>query len=1134
MKLGELKKSDAGAAELRELLARFNDTRRDYPRELTVHARFSQQAATRPDAIAVVHGERVYTYREVDETSNRFARFLIDHGFEREDLVAVGLERAYELVVTILGVLKAGGAYLPIDCDAPFDRVRQLLDDAGTRLLVSEKRHIRMLNKLQWECPRLEMLFCADSNDVHREPEEISKFMQADMWDLVGLTSFDDISCGGWKSSYTGEWLSREVMDDYADNIRVKLLPYLNPATRVLEIGCSSGISLLRIAPLVGSYYGTDLSQTILSWTEREIARAGVSNVRLRSFPAHETHCVEERGFDVVIMNSVIECFSGYNYLRDVLRQAIERMAERGVIFLGNLWDLDLKDRFVKSLIEFRAANAGKGYRTKVDRSEDLYVCRDFLRDLQHEFPEIGAIEFSETLGTAQSELSEHGFDAILHIDRSARSDTSLPPRRKWQFDLTALESYPDSPLEERTSADGLAYIIYTSGTSGRPKGVMVEHRAVLRLVLNTDYLQLGPVDLVLQTGSLAFDASSFEIWGPLLNGGGLCRPSDLAILDPVEVARLIKQHRVTTMFITTGLFNQYVDSGIDIFAELNNLLTGGERASVYHFNKVRQKYPDLALYHVYGPTENTTFTTWHRIDRTYSSEVPIGRPIANTEVLILDESGLPVPVGVPGEICAAGDGVARGYMNDPELTRRKFTPHPWEPDRRIYRTGDVGLWRADGTIEFLGRLDNQVKIRGYRIELAEIEFHILRDPQVKEAVVVAREVPGTGRELIAYATTKDGEAHWDGDELRGRLRQVLPDYMVPAFVVRLDRMPLNSNGKVDRDGLPDPAGAHNRESTRDFQPESETEEQLAAVWKGVLGRQDIGMTEDFFDLGGHSLTAMKLSSLTQSKLGVAVPATTVFMHPTIRRMAQFLLDTARFGAAVADLPMVLMNRGGSGKLLFAFPPGTGDALSYAQLALVLDSVDLYCFNFLEAESRIEDYVDLILDRDPVGPYQMVGYSGGGNLAYYVARALEKRRKRVSRIVMFDSARNIARVDYGVEEPRQLAAQFMDDDAFRPYLTSVVLREKLIRRVQSYYAFFSGLLDEYPVEAKIQLITSWDSADEFRDESGRLLISQRLWSEVARGGFARFEGYGGHNTMLYHPHVEPNARLLMEILAGPP
>lgn len=1130
MKLADFKKAAAGVPELLALAARFNDNGTAYPRDGTVHGLFGKQAAERPDAVAVSHGEQEYTYRQVDQASNRFAWFLIEHGVRREDPVAVILERPFEMVVAILGILKACGAYVPIDFDTPFERIRYVLDDTGARILVSEKRYIRMLNRLQWECPRLEVLFCADSHAAHSEPEGIGDMMREAVWDHVGHTAFDDISGGGWSSSYTGQWLSREVMDEYGENIRAKLRPHLSETSRVLEIACGSGISLLRLAPLVGFYYATDLSRPILDWTERAIGRAGLRNVRLRHCPAHETDRVDQAGFDVVIFNSVIQCFSGYNYLRDVLRKAIDKMAERGLMFLGNLWDLDKKDEFVRSLAEFRDANPNKGYRTKVDRSEELFVSRDFLEDLRHDFPEIVGIECSTMLGTARSELSDYGYDAILRIDTSRTGAPPARPRKKLQFDRSSLRSYAELPVAEGSSAEGLAYVIYTSGTSGRPKGVMVEHRAILRLVLDTNYIQLGPNDRILQTGSLAFDASTFEIWGALLNGGGLCRPPERAILDPAELARLIAKHGITTMWLTASLFNQHVDSDINLFAGLKHLLVGGERLSPFHVNKVREKYPLLIIINGYGPTENTTFTTCHRIERSYSADIPIGRPIANTEVLILDPDGLPVPVGVGGEIHAAGDGLARGYLNDPELSRRKFIPHPWEPTRRLYRTGDSGLWRADGTIEYLGRIDDQVKIRGYRIEPAEIEYHIRQDSAVKEALVLTKDLGSTGMELVAYVTLKESSADWGAGELRERLKHALPDYMVPAYVVRLDKMPLNANGKVDRKALPDPAIARETQHTRHEGPATETERLLLAVWEEVLGHTGIGATDNFFDWGGHSLKVTKVVARIERTLGVAVPLTVFFTRPTVRGLADYILDDAEFGVAGIDEAMVPLSVDSPGPNLFAFPPGTGDALGFVQLASLLPC-RFYGFNFIEAETRLQDYADLVMRVDPEGPYVLFGYSSGGNLAYHVARELEERGRRVAGVIMIDSARKLERIPLSEEEIDKITNGFLGDESVRSYLASPVLVEKARRLVRGSLNYVEHAVDYHLIDADIHVLTSEQPITEYRDAAGTLLVSLEGWAEATRGRLLVYPGVGHHNFMLAHPHLDRNAELIRDLLA---
>ncbi len=1129
MKLGDFSTVDRGAAEITQLLARFNDTRRPYPRDETVHALFGRQAAQRPESVAIVDGEREYTYRQVDEGANRFARFLIDRGMKREDLVALILERPFEIVVAMLGTLKAGCAYVPIDHDLPFERIRYLLESTSARIVVSEKRYLRFVNRLQWECPGLEILFCADTRDVHGEPEESSDYMQEAVWEHVGRTAFDDISAGGWISSYTGELLDREVMDEYGDNARAKLLPYLNKTTRILDIGCSSGITLSRVAPLVGFYYGTDLSPHILEWTGREIARLGWQHVRLRHCPAHETDRVEESGFDVVIMNSVIECFSGPNYLRDVLRKAIDRMAPRGIIFLGNLWDLDKKDQFVRSLQEFRSANIGKPYRTKIDRSQDLYLSRDFFLDLQHEFPEIRDIEFSTMLGQAKSELSEYGYDAVLRIDRGETTASTLRPRKKFQYDLRALENYGPGPIEEQSGPEGLAYVMYTSGTSGRPKGVMVEHRAIVRLVMNTDYVQLEPGDRVLQTGSMAFDASTFEIWGPLLNGGGVCLPPERAILDPAEVTRLIAKHRITTMFVTTSLFNHYVDSDINMFAGLKHLLTGGERASPQHFNKISQRYPQIKFSHVYGPTENTTFTTHFPVERSYSGGVPIGRPIANTQVLILDANGLPVPVGVPGEICAAGDGLARGYLHEPGLTRQKFVPHPFEPGARIYRTGDSGVWRADGAIEYLGRADDQVKIRGYRVEPFEVEYHIQQDPMVREAVVQAMDLGGQGKELVAYIRVKSGAAEPQADELRERLKQALPDYMMPSHIVCLDRMPLNANGKVNRAALPAPSLSDQPMNPGYEAAANETERQLTAIWEEVLGRDQIGVTDNFFDRGGHSLRIVKTASLIERRLGVVVPVKVLFTCPTIRELATHIIDGARFGASGIDEAMVPLSVDTVGPNLFALPPGTGDALGFAQIASRL-ACRFYGFNFIESDSRLRDYADLIIRVDPEGPYLLFGYSSGGNLAYHVARELEERGRRVAAIIMVDSTRRLHPTPMSDEEIETVTTEFLDDESLRPYMESRILRDKAERLVRSSLKYAGNAVDYHTISADIHVVTCENPITEYRDAAGKLLVSQSAWTDVIRGRLHVHQGFGDHNHMLAHPHLEGNAAVIARIL----
>ncbi len=1120
MKLGDFSLLDGSDAreELRARIEAFNRTATAYPRDSTVHAEFGARARATPDAVAVIDGARRYTYAEVELQAGRVARFPVARGLAPEGFVGVMVDGAFDLVTALLGILRAGGAYLPLDPELPAARTEFMLRDGRARFLIGGRRHIRALNRLQWDCADLAVLLCPDSREVQAEPEGIGEFMREEVWDYVGQETFDDISGGGWRSSFTGEWLSREVMDEYGDNILQKLAPHLQPTSRVLEVGCASGISMFRLAPRVGYYHGTDLSAEILRRAQAELERRGWTNIRLEHRAAHELDRVTERDFDVVVINSVLQCFSGLNYLRRVLRAAIDRLKDGGLIFLGNIWDQDLKAQFGRELEEFQRAHAGQGYRTKVDRSEDLFVARAFWEDLRDEWPEIAGIEYSKMLGHAESELSRFGYDALLRIDRRAPAPARI--RTKTQCDARALESLPAGELPERSGPRGLAYVIYTSGTTGQPKGVLVEHRAILRLVLGTDFVRLGPADRILMTGALSFDASTFEIWGALLNGGTLCRPPERAVLDAGAMQRLITEHGITTLWLTSSLCNQLADADLSIFAGLQTLLAGGEKLSAPHINRIRAAHPALTVINGYGPTENTTFTCCHVIARTYPDDIPIGRPIANTRVYILDAGLELVPPGAAGEIFAAGDGLARGYLNDVELTREKFLAHPLEAGGRLYRTGDLGRWRDDGVVEYLGRKDHQVKIRGFRIEPGEIEARLLRQEAVRSAVVLPRDLGDGSLTLVAYVT---GGNELRIEELRARLARELPDYMVPAYFVPLEALPLTPNGKIDRAALPRPV-ADGGGGPAPTTPATATERALVAIWEQVLGRSNFGVTDNFFASGGHSLKVTKLVALIRQRLQVELPLTAVFKAATVREQARVVLDAAQFGVEGIDEPMVRLNAA-TGPAIFAFPPGTGDALGYLQLAGQLQPYAVYGFNFLVAESRIADYADLMQRVDPRGPYRLFGYSAGGNLAYHVAGELERRGARVAGIAMVDSGQVRRPIVFPPGEAARVAAEFLAHDSIKPYLATPVLAEKAARLIARYYDYMARSVDRHIIAGDIFGLVSGEPG-EHHDAAGHLVVSQRGWAEVTRGRYTAVEGAGDHNHMLSPPHLATNAAQL--------
>ncbi len=447
---------------------------------------------------------------------------------------------------------------------------------------------------------------------------------------------------------------------------------------------------------------------------------------------------------------------------------------------------------------------------------------------------------------------------------------------------------HPGTAPPRRAGPDNLAYIIYTSGSTGQPKGVAVPHRGVVRLVRDTDYARFRPDEVFLQLAPLCFDASTFEIWGALLNGARLALYPPSAI-TPDQIAHVVCAEGVTTAWLTAGLFHEVVELRLDGLRPLRQLLAGGDVLSIKHVERALRELPECALINGYGPTESTTFACCHRIRSVdpLTSSVPIGRPIANTQAYVLDEEMNALGVGAAGELYLGGDGLARGYWQQPGTTAERFVPNPFaKSGSRLYRTGDRCQWRADGTLEFLGRMDNQVKIRGYRIELGEVEEVLRRQEGVTDAAVVVRGESAEEKQLVAYVTPAAAAA--DGSRpLRASLQRDVPDYMVPSIFVGLDSLPLTANGKVDRKALPSPA---NEVPAEGDGPQGPVEEALARIWCDVLRLPHVGRHDNFLDLGGHSLLLLQIPGRIESALGCTVAMIDLCEHQSISSLAACLV----------------------------------------------------------------------------------------------------------------------------------------------------------------------------------------------------------------------------------------------------
>ncbi|HEX8271926.1 MAG TPA: amino acid adenylation domain-containing protein, partial [Longimicrobiaceae bacterium] len=472
-----------------------------------------------------------------------------------------------------------------------------------------------------------------------------------------------------------------------------------------------------------------------------------------------------------------------------------------------------------------------------------------------------------------------------------------------------AIASEPADPVRSGADPENLAYIVYTSGSTGRPKGVMVAHRHVVQLAVETDYVHLGPGDRVAQASNASFDALTFEAWGALMNGATLVGIPRDVLLSPAAFRDTLRAEGITTLYQTTALLNQLSREQPDIFAPLREVLFGGQAADADSVRRLLRAGGPRRLLHVYGPTETTAWCSWEQVEHVPDDAltVSVGRATGNQRIYLLDRALSPVPIGVAGEAYVGGDGVVRGYLDRPELTAGAFLPDPFaaEPGARMYRTGDRLRWRADGKLEFVGRVDEQVKVRGFRIEPGEIEAVLSAHPEVREARVIVREdVPGEQR-LVAYVV---GDA--DADALRGHLRQSLPEYMVPGGFVGMDSLPLTPNGKLDVKALPAPGDG--ADAAEHAAPRTPTEEILAGIWADVLHRERVGVTEDFFALGGHSLLATQVVSRAVAALGVDIPLRALFEAPTVAGMAVRADAALREGVGMHAPPIVPIPRDGS------------------------------------------------------------------------------------------------------------------------------------------------------------------------------------------------------------------------------
>jgi amino acid adenylation domain-containing protein len=691
--------------------------------------------------------------------------------------------------------------------------------------------------------------------------------------------------------------------------------------------------------------------------------------------------------------------------------------------------------------------------------------------------------------------------------------------------------------LPHLNNGSHLLYIIYTSGSTGGPKGVMLEHRNLVNLM--TYQYRYTDLDFtrVTQFASISFDVSFQEIFSTLLAGGVLYMLDKRTKTDIPELCRIIRENDIRTVFFPISfikaIFND--ENYAALFSpRIRHIVCAGEQMMIIDRFKTYLKENNVHLHNHYGPSETHVVTT---LTLNPGSKIPrlpsIGKPISNTSIYILDKAFQLQPPGIAGELYASGTALGRGYLNNPELTAQKFQSNfmfyrsyrSYKP----YRTGDLARWLPEGNIEFLGRIDYQVKIRGFRVEPGEIEHRLMNVPGIKEAVVIDRNSAAGVKHLCAYiVSTHETPAI---SELRDHLSRSLPDYMIPAYFVPLEKIPLTPSGKVDKKALPTPK----LKSSKDhIPPRNEIEKKLLGICLAVLGQDEhtpIGSDDNLFEWGANSLNIISIVSEIYKEFEIEIPIMGIFQHPRISEISRFIID--RKYISKEEMPAIILNPS-KPQTLFCFPPGVGYGIAYIGLAKYLEDYTLYCFNFLEHDQRLDKYIELITGHQPCGPYRLFAFSAGGELAMEVANRLEQQGHEVSDIILLDCYRTTSHWQAStLKEFLDVVLQSLEAMGIE------FLKDKVTQKINQYTLYLRNL-SLVPSNAGIHLVT----AEDRKERESRYLPGKQKkqnkdpisidWAELTRGNCTTYNGFGLHVQMLADQYIERNAAIIKGILTGVP
>ena len=959
---------------------------------VSLEALFCSVADENPDSIALSGGGKSLNFSELRDFSARIAAFVQAQNYGPEAAVGVLCKRGATYLAAAIGIMRAGAVYVPVERELP--RARQEVMLRPVRLLVTDSASLAEAEYHRYRNPNIAHVLCLDAPNF-ADVLESGGLSSTEYWEHIAEQGSDH----GWLGDVDGRPLDLAELERMADSVLQKAglasnrSPGSTPASTqasgksVLDIGSGSGAVAQALASAASRYAAVDIARNEL---DRVQALPCGTSVTIHRMEAVDICFLGDERFDLVVLNGVVECFPGYNYLRRVLDHATERLTAGGSIFVGAVRDMDRKDDLRAAIREHALATGDQSALLRFEGTAELFVPRRFFSAWAAECPFPVEVKFSPAAAPAPSANGQaDAFRYDVQICRSTH-DSGLHSNRPMResFGLRDLEACPATPLAS-VRPDAAAYVVYTSGSSGQPKGVVVEHRHLLHIIhaLRAFSEECGTVGLV---APLSFDASIQQLAVSLFCGKPLYAMSDEERKNPAAFCACARKRGIDLCDMTPAFFNVLVDYLQERREPLplRRVLLAGEvlRPDVIQKFYAIPGNEDVVLFNVYGPTECTVDSSAFRIDCNNHADFtafPIGRPLEDVSIFVLDKHQRPMPESVTGELWIAGAGVSRGYLNGE--SGDAFTEYA---GRRCYRTGDNGFIQ-NGLVYYRGREDQQVKIRGNRVEIGEVERAVGSFPGVRQVAVVADfYLADSDKSLAAYVV-----GAVDPAGLRSYLEQQLPHFCVPDYIVPMMELPLSPNRKVDKRALPSPLGR--AEAAAGRCPQGVVEQTLAAIWKQLLGMDVCDAEASFFSMGGHSIMAVRLVAMIEKELRVHIAVNELMAHSSIARLAELVEGKA----GARNSPIIKLCHSEGGKNLFLFHPVGGSVFCYSDLAQLLDGrYTLYAVEpaGFQAEKTVLNtelhsvqglaaiYLDEIL-KVATDNIVFGGWSFGGLLAYEAA-----------------------------------------------------------------------------------------------------------------------------------------------------